>query len=59
MIHRCVNNCTAQNAPWSANVQGGWGSDTQSFILPYDLSMAVFLAATTVRRPVFPAAAVI
>jgi hypothetical protein len=37
MIHRCVSNCTAQNAPWSGNVQGGWGSDTQSFILPYDL----------------------
>src|SRR4030095_15343247 len=27
MIHRCVSNCTAQNAPWSGNVQGGWGGD--------------------------------
>ncbi len=36
-IHRCVSNCTNQNAPWSGRVSGGWGSDTQSFILPYDL----------------------
>src|SRR6266508_2829629 len=37
MLHRCVSNCTNQNAPWSGNVQGGWGGDTQSFVLPYDL----------------------
>src|SRR5436305_10783519 len=37
MLHRCVSNCTAQNAPWSGNVQGGWSGDTKSFILPYDL----------------------
>ena len=36
-VHRCVSNCTAQNAPWSGNVQGGWSGDTKSFILPYDL----------------------
>ena len=36
-LHRCVSNCTAQNAPWSGRVSGGWGSDTQSFVLPYDL----------------------
>ena len=36
MLHRCVSNCTAQNAPWSGNVSA-WGGDTQSFILPYDL----------------------
>ncbi len=40
MLHRCVSNCTAQNAPWSGNVSGGsgsWSGDTRSFILPYDL----------------------
>src|SRR5438067_2677018 len=37
MLHRCVSNCTNQNAPWSGNVQGSWGGDTQSFVLPYDL----------------------
>src|SRR6266498_1260415 len=36
MIHRCVSNCTNQNAPWSGNVSA-WGGDTQSFTLPYDL----------------------
>ena len=30
-------NCTNQNAPWSGRVSGGWGGDTQSFTLPYDL----------------------
>lgn len=35
-LHRCVNNCTAQNAPWSGSVSP-WGGDTQSFVLPYDL----------------------
>jgi hypothetical protein len=35
-LHRCVSNCTNQNAPWSGNVSA-WGGDTQSFILPYDL----------------------
>jgi hypothetical protein len=40
MLHRCVSNCTNQNAPWSSNVSGGsgsWSGDTRSFILPYDL----------------------
>ena len=40
MLHRCVSNCTAQNAPWSGNVSGGggsWSGDTRSFTLPYDL----------------------
>src|SRR6266498_94016 len=36
MIHRCVSNCTNQNAPWSGNVSA-WGGDTQSFTLPCDL----------------------
>jgi hypothetical protein len=36
-LHRCVSNCTNQNAPWSGRVSGGWSGDTQSFILPYDL----------------------
>jgi len=36
-LHRCVSNCTNQNAPWSGRVSGGWSGDTQSFTLPYDL----------------------
>jgi hypothetical protein len=36
-LHRCVMNCTNQNAPWSGRVSGGWSGDTQSFVLPYDL----------------------
>jgi hypothetical protein len=36
-LHRCVMNCTNQNAPWSGRVSGAWSGDTQSFILPYDL----------------------
>ncbi len=36
-LHRCVSNCTNQNAPWSGRVSGGWSGDTQSFVLPYDL----------------------
>ncbi|HEY2567837.1 MAG TPA: hypothetical protein VGI25_00810 [Candidatus Udaeobacter sp.] len=36
-LHRCVMNCTNQNAPWSGRVSGGWSGDTQSFTLPYDL----------------------
>ena len=35
-LHRCVSNCTAAGAAWSSR-PGGWGSDQQSFILPYDL----------------------
>src|SRR4051812_35212537 len=35
-ISRCVSNCTASGATW-ANVKGRWATDTQSFILPYDL----------------------
>jgi hypothetical protein len=36
-LHRCVTNCTGQNAPWSGTVSGSWFGDTRSFILPYDL----------------------
>src|SRR5438477_7340994 len=35
-VHRCVSNCTASGASWT-DVSGGWLSDTQSFILPYDI----------------------
>src|SRR5438874_2613783 len=36
-LHRCVSNCTNQNAPWSGIVSNNWFGDTRSFILPYDL----------------------
>jgi hypothetical protein len=36
-LHRCVTNCTNQNAPFSGRVSGAWSGDTQSFVLPYDL----------------------
>jgi Dockerin type I domain len=35
-LSRCVSNCTAAGASWSS-IKGGWGSDTQSFILPINL----------------------
>lgn len=35
-MHRCVSNCTNQNAPWSS-VAGSWFGDTRSFVMPYDL----------------------
>jgi hypothetical protein len=35
-LARCVSNCTAAGASWSVRT-GGWGPDTKSFILPYDL----------------------
>jgi hypothetical protein len=35
-LGRCTSNCTASGAAWSTKT-GGWSSDTQSFILPYDL----------------------
>jgi hypothetical protein len=35
-ISRCVSSCTAANAGWSG-VTGNWSSDTQSFILPFDI----------------------
>jgi hypothetical protein len=35
-VHRCLSNCTASGAAWS-DVTGGWLSDTQSFVLPYDI----------------------
>src|SRR5205814_9643167 len=38
-LHRCVSNCTSQNAPWSGDVSGGsggWSSDTRWFSLPCD-----------------------
>ena len=33
---RCTSNCTAPGATWTS-VQGGWTSDTQSFVLPVNL----------------------
>jgi hypothetical protein len=35
-MSRCVNNCLAGGAGYN-NVRGGWGGDTQSFILPFDI----------------------
>ena len=35
-ISRCVSNCTASGAAWSSR-KGGWGSDQQSFVLPFDI----------------------
>jgi hypothetical protein len=35
-LSRCVSNCTAPGASWTS-VQGGWTSDTQSFVLPINL----------------------
>ena len=35
-VHRCTSNCTASGAAWS-DVSGGWLSDTQSFVLPFDI----------------------
>ncbi len=33
---RCINNCTQSGATWST-WEGGWSSDTQSFVLPVHL----------------------
>jgi len=33
---RCINNCTQPGATWST-WEGGWSSDTQSFVLPVNL----------------------
>ena len=35
-LSRCISNCTASGATWTSK-KGGWSSDTQSFILPFDL----------------------
>lgn len=35
-LSRCTLNCTSPNAGWSS-IKGGWGSDTQSFVLPINL----------------------
>lgn len=35
-LSRCISNCTASGATWTSK-KGGWGSDTQSFIMPFDL----------------------
>jgi hypothetical protein len=35
-LSRCISNCTAGGATWTSK-KGGWSSDTQSFILPFDL----------------------
>jgi hypothetical protein len=35
-LGRCITNCTAGGATWTTKT-GGWTSDTQSFVLPYDL----------------------
>jgi hypothetical protein len=36
-LNRCVSNCSAAGAGWSFWSGGWYGSDQQSFILPYDL----------------------
>ena len=33
---RCTSGCTASGASWTS-IKGGWGSDTQSFVLPVNL----------------------
>ena len=35
-LSRCISNCTASGATWTSK-KGGWSSDTQSFIFPFDL----------------------
>jgi len=35
-LSRCISNCTASGATWTSK-KGGWSSDTQSFILPFDI----------------------
>jgi hypothetical protein len=35
-LSRCLLNCTSPGASWSS-IKGGWGSDTQSFVLPVNL----------------------
>jgi hypothetical protein len=35
-LSRCVSNCTVGGAAWSSR-PGAWSSDTQSFVLPFDL----------------------
>jgi len=35
-LHRCTSNCTASGAAWTDRT-GAWTSDTQSFILPFEI----------------------
>jgi hypothetical protein len=35
-LSRCLLNCTSPGATWTS-IKGGWGSDTQSFVLPVNL----------------------
>ena len=35
-LSRCITNCTSPGATWT-NSMGGWGGDTQSFVLPINL----------------------
>ncbi len=35
-LNRCVSNCTASGATWSA-IARPWSTDTQSFVLPYEI----------------------
>ena len=35
-ISRCTSNCTASGASWTSK-KGGWGSDQQSFVLPFEI----------------------
>jgi hypothetical protein len=35
-LSRCTSNCTSPGASWSS-IKGGWGGDTQSFVLPINL----------------------
>lgn len=36
-LNRCVSNCSSPGAGWSFASGGWYGSDQQSFVLPYDL----------------------
>jgi hypothetical protein len=35
-VYRCISNCTSAGASWTL-ARGSWTSDTQSFVLPWDL----------------------
>jgi hypothetical protein len=72
MLHRCVDDCTRQNAPWSLNVSGSgmvpatptptpaiWGGDGRSFILPFDLFHGGIPGGNDCSPQVFPAVAVV
>ncbi|HEV7473082.1 MAG TPA: hypothetical protein VGN90_03470, partial [Pyrinomonadaceae bacterium] len=35
-VSRCISNCTNSGATWTSKM-GGWGSDQQSFVLPFEI----------------------